>query len=249
MPETTTAGVHILAREHADALQRLASDPVLARILGVGHPPAPGAAADAVTRLDAERLAGTSFWNAIVDRKQLVGVSVILEPYGDDPMLQVWIDPPARRRGYGHLAVRLGLDFVFRNLQRNHVVTSADASDPAQAHLIEQFGFAPDIDAKPSRPNFRLTRIDWIARRDGPALARLHPALRTILDAELAAGNEVAETGGGWPDADSVFVRLREPFRTKPDALPPGVIYTEPNDPHWWRADYSSASPRHILAS
>ena len=76
-------------------------------------------------------------------------------------------------------------------------------------------------------------------------MALLHPALRAILDAELAAGNEVAETGGGWPDPDSVFVRLRDPFRTKPSPLPPNVVYTEPNDPHWWKADYGTvSSPR-----
>jgi hypothetical protein len=62
-----------------------------------------------------------------------------------------------------------------------------------------------------------------------------------------AAGNSVGETGAGWPDTDSIFVRLREPFRTKP-SLPDGVSYTEPNDPHWWKADYSSKSPRHVLA-
>ena len=246
---TTTAGIYMLAAEHADALQRLASDAVLARMLGVAHPPPPGAVAEAIARLDADRLAGASFWNAIVDRRVVHGVSAILDPYGDDPVLQVWIEPSARRRGYGHLATRLALDFVFRNLQRPHVATVADERDPGQHRLLEQFGFVPDPDAHPDRRAFRLTRERWIAHRDGPALARLHPALRAILDAELAAGNEVTETGGGWPDADSVFVRLREPFRTKPDPLPPGVTYTEPNDPHWWRADYSSASPRHILAS
>jgi RimJ/RimL family protein N-acetyltransferase len=250
MSETTTAGVYMLAIEHADALQHLASDPVLAQLLGIAHPPRPGAVADAIARIDAERVAGTSFWNAIVDRKQVGGVSGIIEPYGDDPLLRIWIDPRVRGRGYGGLAARLGLDFVFRNLHRQHVVTSADASDPAQAYLLAKFGFAPDASTGTfDVTRFRLTRDEWIAHRDGPALARLHPALRVILDAELAAGNEVAETGGGWPDADSVFVRLRGPFRTTPDPMPPGVIYTEPNDPHWWRADYSSVSPRHILAS
>jgi len=64
----------------------------------------------------------------------------------------------------------------------------------------------------------------------------------------VSTGNEVAETGGGWPDADSVFVRLRDPFRTKPLPLPAGIVYTEPNDPHWWKADYTSSAPRHTLA-
>jgi RimJ/RimL family protein N-acetyltransferase len=250
MPDTTTTGVYMLAIEHADALQHLASDQVLAQMLGIAHPPRPGAAVDAIARIDAERMAGTSFWNAIVDRKQLEGVSAIIDPYGDDPVLQIWIAPHARRRGYGALATRIGLQFAFQNLRRQHVLLSADGSDAAQARLLEQFGFVRDTsESSRHRPRFRLTRADWIAHRDRPALARLHPALRAILEAELAAGNEVAETGGGWPDADSVFVRLRDPFRTTLDPLPAGVIYTEPNDPHWWRADYSSVSPRHILAS
>lgn len=250
MPDTTTAGVFMLAAEHADALQRLTSDPVLARMLGVAHPPPPGAAADAIERFAADRGAGAAFWNAIVDRKELKGVSAIRGPYADDPILEIWIDPSARRHGFGELAARLGLDFAFRNLERAHVVASADPHDLAQTRLLEKFGFARD-DTAPSGGSvrFHLTRERWLAHRDRPALARLHPALRAILDAELAAGNEVAETGGGWPDADSVFVRLRDPFRTRPDPLPAGVVYTEPNDPHWWRADYSSVSPRHILAS
>ncbi len=205
----------------------------------------PTAAEDFVARATAARLSGDAYWNALVDRGETKGLSALIGPYTSSPTLQVWIEPSERRRGYGELAVRLGLEFAFRNLQLAHVVTCADVSDPAQRQLLTRFGFAP---SPSTGVTHSLTRDDWIGHRDRPALAKLHPALRTILDAELAAGNEVLETGGGWPDPESVFVRLREPFRTTPSPIPPGVVYTEPNDPHWWKADYSSESPRHILA-
>jgi RimJ/RimL family protein N-acetyltransferase len=237
----------MLANEHADAIQRFASDPALARMLRIDDPASPTVGADTVARVSAERLAGDAYWNVVVDQREVWGVAGLVGPYTDRPTLQVWIDPSGRRRGYGELAVRLGLDFAFRNLQLRLVFTSADPGDPGQMSLLTAFGFV-EPEPNVSRSDWRLTRHGWIAHRDRPALARLHPALRAILDAELAAGNEVAETGGGWPDADSVFVRLRDPFRTKPSPLPPGVVYTEPNDPHWWKADYSSVSPRHILA-
>ena len=257
MPTATTAGVYMLASEHAEAIQRFASDPALARLLRIERPDVPTVGADTVARLSAERLAGDAYWNVIVDQREVRGVSGLVGPYTPEPLLVIWIDPESRRRGYGELAARLGLEFAFRNLQLAHVCTAADPADAAHQELLSKVGFAkggptqptPGDPAPPIGRVIRcLTREDWLAHRDLPALARLHPALREILDAELAAGNEVVETGGGWPDPDSVFVRLRDPFRTKPSPLPSGVIYTEPNDPHWWKADYSSVSPRHILA-
>jgi len=244
----------MLANEHADAIQRFASDVAFARMLRIDDPHSPTVGLDTVTRLSAERLAGYAHWNVVVDQRETRGISALLGPYTARPTVQIWIDLAWRRRGYGELALRLCLELAFRNLQLAHVVAQADPDDPGQTALLAKFGFAPDAPAlSGDRPttglaDYSLTRNDWLAHRDRPALAKLHPALRAILDAELAAGNEVAETGGGWPDPDSVFVRLRHPFRTKPSPLPAGVVYTEPNDPHWWKADYSSVSPRHILA-
>jgi hypothetical protein len=117
-------------------------------------------------------------------------------------------------------------------------VTAVPATgDVAAERTLAKLGFT----AGPKPPNapqlFVLTRADWIAHRDRPAIAalraELRAELRAILDAELPAGNEVAESGGGWPGADSIFIRLRDPFRTSPSALPDDVVYTEPNDPHW----------------
>ena len=248
---TTTAGVYLLSPEHADTIQRFASDPTLAAMVGVGHPPPGGAGLDAIERIAAERLAGTSYWSAVVDGGELKGVSALLEPYGNEPRITVWIDPAARRRGYGAFALRMILEFTFTNLQLARVHAFGPTEDIAVGRTLSRAGFTATDAFEPSTPNatrhWALTRAEWTEHRDRPALAALHADLRTILEAELAAGNEVAETGRGWPDPDSVFVRLRHPFRTKP-TLPDGIAYTEPNDPHWWKADYSSRSPRHTLA-
>lgn len=250
MTTTTTAGVYMLAEEHAAAIQRLASDPTLARMLAIAQPLVATAGADTIARASSQRIAGEAYWNAVVDQREVHGFSALLGPYGNQPTIAVWIEPVARRRGYGELAARLALDFAFRNLQLAAVYATADVSDAAQTRMLSKFGFTPaNGGAGEPETLYRLTRSEWVTHRDAPAIARLHPSLRSILDAELAAGNAVAETGGGWPDPDSVFIRLRDPFRTKPDALPSDVVYTEPNDPHWWKADYSSTSPRHILAS
>ena len=244
---TTTAGVYMLASEHADALQHFAADPSLAATFGVPYPPSATAGRDMVERANADRLAGSAYWSAVVDRNVPKGLCALLSPYTDRPELRAWIDPSARGNGYGALAVRMTLEFAFKNLQLPKVWTPTPA-DATASHTLAKFGFAPSDDEPNAQFFWSVTQPEFVASRDRPALESLHPDLRAILDAELAAGNSVVETGAGWPDTDSVFVRLREPFRTKPSPLPDGVTYTEPNDPHWWKADYSSKSPRHVLA-
>lgn len=255
MPATTSAGVFLLAAEHADAVQRFAEDPSLASMTGMPYPPPPGAGAAMIARTTDDRLAGTAYWYAVVDGRTLAGIAALLGPYTDDAQVRAWIDPAVRRRGYGELAVRMVLDYAFRNIQLRRVGAVAPTGDIAAARTLAKFGFTTENaepDGAPLAPNaetrYAITRTEWVAHRDRPAIAALHPDLRAILDAELAAGNEIAESGGGWPDEDSIFIRLRDQFRTTPSPLPDGVTYTEPNDPHWWRADYSSRAPRHILA-
>jgi GNAT superfamily N-acetyltransferase len=208
-----------------------------------------------IARTTADRNNGAAYWNAVVDRGDVKGLASLLDPYTDNAEMRAWIDPAFRRRGYGALAVRMVLEFAFRNLQLRRVTAVIPTGDDAATRTLAKFGFVPADDSPvsttltPNEPmRYAVTRSEWIAHRDRPAIAALHPDLRAILDAELAAGNEVVESGGGWPDDDSVFIRLRDPFRTTPFPLPDGVVYTEPKDPHWWKADYSSRSPRHILA-
>lgn len=78
-------------------------------------------------------------------------------------------------------------------------------------------------------------------------LDRLCPELAELLRAELAAGNRVVDTSEGWPQAASVFVGLALPFRHRPTSLPPGVVYRDVNDAHWWKAEYEHEPSGHLL--
>ena len=72
--------------------------------------------------------------------------------------------------------------------------------------------------------------------------------LQPILDAELAAGNSVADRGAAWGEPDGVMVLLRRPFRAEVRVPPPGVTLADVNDPHYWKSEYRCAAHRHVLA-
>jgi RimJ/RimL family protein N-acetyltransferase len=238
-----TTGVYLLLPRHAAELQALEFDPVAARLARSSAES--GAAAFVAGRI-AEREAGTAAWFAIEDRGTLVGVCGLGGIEGDVAReLGAWVGAPFRGKGYATFALGVVLEYAFRNRELREVRACVDASDGAARRVLEKGGLRR---ADAPGCTHAITAEEWRALRDGPALARLHPGLRRILDAELRAGNEVVESRAGWPDADSVFVRLRHPFRAAPPAVPAGLRYAELDDPHWWKAEYRSDSPRHILA-
>jgi RimJ/RimL family protein N-acetyltransferase len=258
MATSQTAGVYLLTAEHAEAIERLALDPAISeamRALCTG----PTSARDFVASQLKQRDEGTGYGFAIVDRKDVVGVVTLSEPYAaEGPNLHFWVGRPYWRNGYATFGVRMTLEFAFQSLRLERVNAGVQETNVGARRVLERHGFERTAPASQSdaasapgdepRAVYAILRTRWIELRDNPAVARLHPGLRAILDAELAAGNEVLETGSGFPDPESVFVRLRHPFRTRPSPLPDGLVYSEPNDPHWWMADYSSRSPRHILS-
>jgi hypothetical protein len=82
---------------------------------------------------------------------------------------------------------------------------------------------------------------------DPAHVAELCSELRGLLDSELAAGNQIAETSRGWPKPNSIFVLLASPFRATSEVLPRGVTYVDVNDPHWWKAEYHHEATGHML--
>jgi RimJ/RimL family protein N-acetyltransferase len=254
----STTGIYALSAEHAVAMQRLLEDPDILANTRLPEPLAPDAAATLIARRLEERAAGTGYAFAILDGPELVGICGLHEVEGACAReMGYWVGRPYRRKGYASFAVQMLLDFAFRNLQLERVQTSAFESNATSRRVLEKSGFQltrvqPHQDPKLKRPerlaHYEITAALWRDSVNQRALSALHPALVDLLRAELAAGNEIVETGGGWPDPDSVFVRVRYPFRARPDSLPGGVQYLELNDPHWWKAEYNTRSPRHILA-
>jgi RimJ/RimL family protein N-acetyltransferase len=225
----------------------------------IPHPYPATAARDFITRQLAERAEGTAHVFVIKDRQELVGLCGLHGVDGEQAReLGFWVGRPFWGRGYASFGVKMVLQFAFRNLRLERVGSAPLESNAASRRVLEKNGFRllhleRHADPLLKRPDellaiYTIGQIEWRDCLSAPALAALHPDLRVILQAELAAGNEIVETGGGWPDPDSVFVRLRYPFRPRP-SWPDGLQYTELHDPHWWTAELSTRAPRHILAN
>jgi len=248
---TQTAGIYLLTPEHEAAVQALLADSSVAEVLRVAHPVGPDGARVMLARDSAERAAGNGHAFAIEDRRVFVGITALKGiGSGIASELICCVASGQRGKGYATFAIGMTLEFAFRNLRLARVRASVPEINGAAQRVLEKCGFAAVSNAASHDPHAlqEINREQWMELRNRAALAALHPSLRAMVDAEVDAGNEVTETGTGWPEPGSVFVRLAEPFRVIPPRLPEGVTYFEPNDPHWWKAEYSTPTPRHIVA-
>lgn len=239
-------------------IAQLAADADSAAALGI-QLPSPGvsdpaalleAAAAWLEHTNQERSAGRRHLLGVGDGREL-GALVALEKIGaGEARLVLAVIPPLRRHGIGRFAVEQILLYAFQSLRLDRV--GAHAPSSAACDFLTAMGFHAHGARSSSTPGmvaeFQFTRRGWQEHRNAPALAALHTGLRAILHRELAAGNEIVETGRGWPDADSVFVKLKRELTVPRDALPAGISYNALNDPHWWMEEFASEKPRHILA-
>lgn len=255
-PLAETCGIYPLARHHLPRLQEFASDPAVAATTRVPHPFPPDGAERFFERVEAMKADGSGRVFAIEDRGELVGVVGLHGIANGAAELGFWVGRPHWGRGYATFGVTWVLPFAFQNLQLSSVWARVLANNTPSLRVVEKCGFVRGArlahgearwPADVPLVHHELAPAQWRAHRDAPALAALHPTLRAVLDAELAAGNAIRDTGRGWPDADSVIVTMQHPFRALPSPLPAGLAYGEPNDPHWWRAEVRLAAPRQIL--
>jgi hypothetical protein len=77
-------------------------------------------------------------------------------------------------------------------------------------------------------------------------LDRFSPALKFILEVELDAGNDIAETSEGWPETESIMVFLKKPFLKV--HVNTTLQFRELNDPHWWKSEFYDKKMKHTLA-
>jgi len=71
--------------------------------------------------------------------------------------------------------------------------------------------------------------------------------LKSILNTEIGLGNEINETGDGWPCKGGISIFMKRPFIQRYHLFP-GIEYRELNDPHYWKAEYFDKSANHLLA-
>lgn len=72
------------------------------------------------------------------------------------------------------------------------------------------------------------------------------PVLKTILEAEIHAGNEVVETSAGWPKPESVMIFLKQPFAEY--YVIENIAFRSVDDIHYWKAEYFDRATQHVLA-
>lgn len=235
-------GVYMLSPDHAAALSSLAGDWAIATRLGVANASKEGLQ-QAIGEKTRAREAGKEYTYVILDDGKAVGVCGLSEVDSETPVLFVTIAVSQRGRGHAGFATNNMLQLAFENLRLERIGADAPLDCPDWKRFLSRFGF--ELGAN----GYRLTREQWQHERTAAVLRVLHPLLVPLLEAELRAGNEVAESSSGKVDEDGLFVRLKQPFMARPAALPTGVKYSESNDPHWWKAEYRSTAPIHVIAS
>lgn len=70
-------------------------------------------------------------------------------------------------------------------------------------------------------------------------------AMNILLEAELAAGNRIAEVSAWLPKCKK-FILLEHRFSRNYDE--PSLQFNEVNDPHYWLAEYEASGGEEVLA-
>ena len=86
---------------------------------------------------------------------------------------------------------------------------------------------------------------------DKSIIESLSANLSAVLQAEIAAGNEVCETSTGDFSncSDShLFVWLKYPFKTPIRNDLVGIVYRNIDDKHYWKAEYDDMENHQTLA-
>ncbi|EKV56431.1 hypothetical protein [Brachyspira hampsonii] len=78
-------------------------------------------------------------------------------------------------------------------------------------------------------------------------LSKLNNELKKILYSELEAGNKIRKISvGGFNDKEHLFILLDKPFTSKIEIY--NVKYTEINDPHYWKSEYTDLLNKQTIA-
>ncbi|HMP80108.1 MAG TPA: GNAT family N-acetyltransferase, partial [Pirellulaceae bacterium] len=234
-------GLYLLEDRHAPAMQQLLSDYAVTQWTRIPYPYPEGAALAFVREQVEKRQQGQSYSFAIEQRGLLVGVCTLMDVNERRGELGYWIGRAFWGQGLATFGVKWMLEFAFQNLKLDVVQAHALEANAPSRRVLEKsnfryLGIARCHDCAMNRPDepvvaFEQTRAEWSTARHANDLTALHPALRALVDAELAMGNEIRESSQGWPESGSVVIRLRAPFRSDLQHLPAAVALSNINDP------------------
>lgn len=241
--------VNMLSMEYADAIQELVSQPEIAAATRIPHPYPENGARVFIETSEQERLEGKSFVNAILYKKNFVGTCALMKiESGKGAEIGYWIGKPYWGQGFASFSVQTTLQTAFNNLRLPMVYATVLDFNPVSMRVLEKNGFTFKRKEPHNNPKwspdallhvYEITRKEWKEHVHGPLVYNLH--------ADLAAGNEISGSGRGWPKSDSIIISLEKPFLANLPVNSPNVVYNDINDPHYWKAEYSTLEPIHSI--
>jgi ribosomal-protein-alanine N-acetyltransferase len=165
---------------HADAVQALASDPLIAATSNVPHPYPPDGALTWIRYTLAQRELGYELNFAVVSREGVVGVCGVLNITAAPSRgeLGYWIGVPYWNRGYASNAARELVQRVFMEHGIDELYSSCLTRNPASFRVLEKtgfrhVGFGTHADSKWGPEDrfaiFELSKREWEAMRSARA--------------------------------------------------------------------------------
>ena len=127
--------------EHIEAIQELASDPLIGATSNVPSPYPEGGAAWFINDTLQKRQAGTEYTFAIVDNEQLVGVCGLLSVHDKSAELGYWVGVPFWGKGYATFAARSLVSLGFDRLELERIFSRCIERNQASRRVLEKIGF------------------------------------------------------------------------------------------------------------
>lgn len=137
-----TVTLEPIALKHADAVQRLASNPDVVATTNLPEPYPDNGATEWIEYVRPRHEAGEEFAFAILNQDNtLVGVVGLVDVTDDDAELGFWIGKPFWGRGYATAAAREAVRFAFGTAGVEHVFARPLQRNDASQRVLEKLGF------------------------------------------------------------------------------------------------------------
>lgn len=131
-----------IAPKHAEAVQRLASDPAVTAATRLPEPYPEGGAAAWIQHVQPRHEAGEEYAFAVLSAEgALVGVCGLMNVQPKQVELGYWIGRPFWNRGYATAAARQATDFAFRAARVDRVVAYPLETNAASRRVLVKLGF------------------------------------------------------------------------------------------------------------
>lgn len=166
--------------KHAEAIQRLASDPAIGATTRIPVPYPGDGAVTWIRSLSERRQLGDEYAFAVIaEENKLVGVCGVVGIWRERKAAEIgyWIGRPYWGRGHATAAVQMLIDWAFWELPVNLLFAHVLSSNKASSRVLEKVGFKclrwvdntdPKWSLSEKLGEFELTRESWSALRNEP---------------------------------------------------------------------------------